>query len=173
MQKFIIVVSSSFFIVILAFVLNGATLSATDHAPIDVSHEVWEKNIVGPPDLKSALSKAKIEFIPSPSSADIYMRVFGKSGNRIPVIMSHGLQSHSGWFVQSAAFMAGLGHPVYSMDRRGSGLSRAPRGDLKDFMIMLEDIHAVANFVKKRHVKRQDLYFGALLWSDSRGCICL
>ena len=158
MQKFVIVVSASFFI--LAFVLNSGTPSATDHAPPDLSPENWEKNIVGPPDLKSALSKAKIEFIPGTSSAGIYMRVFGKNGGKTPVIMSHGLQSHSGWFVQSAAFMAGLGHPVYSMDRRGSGLSQAPRGDLKDFMIMVEDIHTVAKFVKKRHAKKKIYLLG-------------
>ncbi len=103
---------------------------------------------------------AKIEVIPRTDSADIYMRVFGKNGEKTPVIMSHGLQSHSGWFAQSAAFMAGLGHPVYSMDRRGSGLSQAPRGDLKDFMIMLEDIHTVAKFVKKRHAKEKIYLLG-------------
>ncbi len=160
MQKFLRVVSSSFLIAVLAIVLNSPAPSATDQASIDSSNEAWEKNVVGPPDLKSALSKAKIEFIPRTDSADIYMRVFGKNGEKTPVIMSHGLQSHSGWFVQSAAFIAGLGHPVYSMDRRGSGLSRAPRGDLKDFMIMVEDIHTVANFVKKRHAKEKIYLLG-------------
>ena len=86
MQKFLNVFSASFFI--LAFVLNCATPPATDHAPLDLSPEAWEKSIVGPPDLKSALSKAKIESIPNPGSADIVMRVFGKDGEKTPVIMS-------------------------------------------------------------------------------------
>jgi alpha-beta hydrolase superfamily lysophospholipase len=153
MRNFRIIASPLFFIGILAFVLNCAIPPETTDAPIEVIQEAWEKNIIATPELTSALSKGKIEMIPGPNSVDIYLRVFGESGKKTPVVMSHGLQSHSGWFAQSAAFMAGLGHPVYSMDRRGSGLSRAPRGDLKDFMIMLEDIHAVANFVKKRHVK--------------------
>lgn len=38
--------------------------------------------------------------------------------------MLHGLQSHSGWFVQSARRLAGLGLPVHSFDRCGSGLSK-------------------------------------------------
>ena len=155
MQTFRIIVSSLFFVAILAFVLNCAVPPETAQAPISASQEAWEKNIVATPQLKSALSKSNIEIIPGANSVDIYMRVFGESGKKTPVIMSHGLQSHSGWFAQSAAFIAGMGHPVYSMDRRGSGLSRAPRGDLKDFMIMLENIDAVANFVKKRHAKDQ------------------
>jgi len=160
MQKFLLIVSSLFFIAILAFVLNCAIPPETTHAPIDVSQEAWEKNIAATPDLKSALSKTKIEIIPGTDSVDIFMRVFGESGKKTPVIMSHGLQSHSGWFAQSAAFIAGLGHPVYSMDRRGSGLSQAPRGDLKDFMIMVEDIHTVAKFVKKRHAKEKIYVLG-------------
>lgn len=160
MQKFRIIVPPLFLIAILAFVLNCTIPPDTTHVAIDVSQESWEKNIVATPELKSALSESNIEIIPGANSVDIYMRVFGKSGKKIPLIMSHGLQSHSGWFAQSAAFIAGLGHPVYSMDRRGSGLSRAPRGDLKDFLIMIEDIHTVANFVKKRHAKDQIYILG-------------
>jgi alpha-beta hydrolase superfamily lysophospholipase len=160
MQLFRIIISSLFFIASLTSVFNYTIKAETERASIDSSEEVWEENIVAPADLKAALSEAKIESIPSTGAADIYMRVFGKNGKKTPVIMSHGLQSHSGWFVQSAAFMAGLGHPVYSMDRRGSGLSRAPRGDLKDFTIMVEDIHTVANFVEKRHAKEKVYLLG-------------
>jgi alpha-beta hydrolase superfamily lysophospholipase len=160
MQLFRIIISSLFFIASLTSVFNYTIKAETERASIDSSEEVWEENIVAPADLKAALSKTKIEFIPSTDSSDIYMRVFGKNGKKTPVIMSHGLQSHSGWFVQSAAFIASLGHPVYSMDRRGSGLSQAPRGDLKDFMIIVEDIHTVANFVKKRHEKEKIYVLG-------------
>jgi alpha-beta hydrolase superfamily lysophospholipase len=37
--------------------------------------------------------------------------------------MLHGLQSHSGWFVQSARRVASLGLPVHAFDRCGSGVS--------------------------------------------------
>jgi pimeloyl-ACP methyl ester carboxylesterase len=39
----------------------------------------------------------------------------------VPIVMTHGLQSHSGWFSRSQAFLADLGFPVYAFDRRGSG----------------------------------------------------
>jgi alpha-beta hydrolase superfamily lysophospholipase len=113
----------------------------------------WEATITAPPDLKMALTGGQVEQIPSSGAAPIPVRVFGKEGKKTPVIMAHGLQSHSGWFAQSAAFIAGLGHPVYSMDRRGSGLSRSQRGDLKDFKEMSGDINTVRNFVTARHQK--------------------
>jgi alpha-beta hydrolase superfamily lysophospholipase len=79
------------------------------------------------------------------------VRVFGTNGTRRPVIMTHGLESHSGWFVQSAAFMARLGHPVYLVDRRGSGLSRERRGHAGDFREWSRDLNTVARVALARH----------------------
>lgn len=39
------------------------------------------------------------------------------------MVMLHGLESHSGWFVQSARRIADLGLPVHAFDRCGSGVS--------------------------------------------------
>jgi len=84
----------------------------------------------------------------------------------LPVLMLHGLQSHSGWFVQSAAFIASLGHPVYAIDRRGSGLSAETRGDCRDFREMINDVRTVARHaMEKHHVERVHVMghcFGAI-----------
>ncbi len=53
----------------------------------------------------------------------IPVRSFGVGGERRPVVMLHGLESHSGWFVQSARHIADLGLPVHAFDRCGSGVS--------------------------------------------------
>ena len=66
-----------------------------------------------------------------------------------PVIMTHGLQSHSGLFARSQAHLASLGLPVYAFDRRGSGLSREPRGDCRDFGELIDDVLAVAEQARK------------------------
>jgi alpha-beta hydrolase superfamily lysophospholipase len=80
--------------------------------------------------------------------------------------MLHGLQSHSGWFVQSQTFLANLGFPVYAMDRRGSGLSEGARGDCTDFHQMIDDVHAVVDCARERHqVEKVHLFghcFGAI-----------
>ena len=40
----------------------------------------------------------------------------------------HGIESHSGWFDDAAAQLAAKGYPVFSLDRRGSGINRENRG---------------------------------------------
>jgi alpha-beta hydrolase superfamily lysophospholipase len=74
--------------------------------------------------------------------------------------MLHGLQSHSGWFIQSQTFLANLGFPVYAMDRRGSGLSEGNRGDCSDFRQMSADVHAVANHARRVHESEKVHVFG-------------
>jgi len=102
------------------------------------------------PEMAVAHRQGTIEFINS-RGAKIPVRVFGTNGTQRPVIMTHGLESHSGWFVQSAAFMAGLGHPVYLVDRRGSGLSRERRGHSDNFHQWSRDFESVARFALNRH----------------------
>ena len=85
------------------------------------------------PEMARAHERGPVEFVAAADGAQIPVRVFGAGGAKRPVLMTHGLESHSGWFVQSGAFLAGLGHPVYLVDRRGSGLSRQRRGHVDDF----------------------------------------
>jgi alpha-beta hydrolase superfamily lysophospholipase len=47
--------------------------------------------------------------------------------------------------------MAGLGHPVYLVDRRGSGLSREERGHCADFREWSRELAAVAHYVIEEH----------------------
>jgi alpha-beta hydrolase superfamily lysophospholipase len=101
--------------------------------------------------MAAALAKGEVTYLPGPGEAAIPVRIFGTEGILPPVLMTHGLQSHSGWFVQSAVLLAARGHPVYAFDRSGSGLSRAPRGDSKDFMAWAREIDAVAEEATRRH----------------------
>jgi acylglycerol lipase len=102
------------------------------------------------PEMAAAHRSGAIEFFRAPG-VRIPARVFGTNGTRRPIIMTHGLESHSGWFVQSAAFMAELGHPVYLVDRRGSGLSREKRGHCDNYLQWSKDLEAVASVVLDRH----------------------
>jgi alpha-beta hydrolase superfamily lysophospholipase len=79
------------------------------------------------------------------------MRVFGADGGKVPLVMLHGLRSHSGWFVRSAGVVASWGHPVYSFDRRGSGLSRQARGHVSSWRDIIDEVHTVATVAAERH----------------------
>ena len=83
---------------------------------------------------------------------NVTARTFGLGGSRLPVILLHGLQSHSGWFTQSGSFISELGHPVYAIDRSGSGLSDGPK-KWKGMKLLsyIDDIDTVAGNAMKGH----------------------
>jgi alpha-beta hydrolase superfamily lysophospholipase len=111
----------------------------------------WSQSAELPPSIRDSLQGSSVQQVTAAEGVSVPVRLFGAAGSRTPLLMVHGLQSHSGWFSQSAAFVAGLGHPVYVIDRRGSGLSRAARGDSKDFLEWSADIRAVADQAMARH----------------------
>jgi len=57
--------------------------------------------------------------------------------------MLHGLESHSGWFVQSARAIAARGLPVHAFDRCGSGLSLADPARGARFEALFAELDAV------------------------------
>lgn len=109
---------------------------------------------------QESTAHSSVEHVPSEDGTKLAVRVFGRQGPFTPVIMLHGLQSHSGWFVQSQTFLADLGYPVYAMDRRGSGLSEGIPGDCAFFGEMANDMRDVADWVRTRHGKAQVHVFG-------------
>ena len=104
-----------------------------------------------PPLMQEALSRSTLIWTEDRNGIEIPIRAFGEMHQRTPVILAHGLQSHSGWFVQSGAFVDQCGFPLYAFDRRGSGLSQQPHGDSKSYEEWSEDILTVARWAMKRH----------------------
>jgi alpha-beta hydrolase superfamily lysophospholipase len=97
------------------------------------------------------VSHPRVDFIPAAGGVLIPTRVYESNCDRIPVVLIHGLQSHSGWFMQSASFLSNLGFPVYAFDRRGSGLSKERRGDCSNFMEMAADLTIVSDYAARKH----------------------
>jgi alpha-beta hydrolase superfamily lysophospholipase len=106
------------------------------------------------------IGQTGMEYVPSEDGTKLAVRIAGDKGTRTPMVMLHGLQSHSGWFVQSQTFLVGLGFPLYAMDRRGSGRSEGARGDCTDFREMVADVHAVVNHARKQHQVEKVHVFG-------------
>jgi alpha-beta hydrolase superfamily lysophospholipase len=107
------------------------------------------------PVMREASEVSQIKYIEVKNQNSIPVRYFKGEEGYCPVILFHGLQSHSLWFVQSARFIADLGIPVYAMDRRGSGLSRSKRGDAKNYQEMVDDIDAVVEYAIRMHNAKQ------------------
>jgi alpha-beta hydrolase superfamily lysophospholipase len=58
------------------------------------------------------------------------------------VLYFHGIQSHGGWYEQSAGLLAAQGFTVLMPDRRGSGLNRVQRGHADSAPQLLADAKA-------------------------------
>lgn len=114
-----------------------------------------EKCTAMPPSLSSSLSAGRLEYLSTADGIEIPLRRFGPERGALPVVMLHGLQSHSAWFSQSARALGDRGRPVAVFDRRGSGESRFPRGDCVRYREMLEDISAVLDDVLLRSGARK------------------
>ena len=151
-------------VVLLLIALLAAGCAATSDVPtpelVYSAQKAWVDQVDAPPELRQAILSGHKTTIPVAAGYDIAVRVFGATGKQTPVIMTHGLQSHSGWFAQSADRMAAHGHPVYAFDRRGSGLSTGPRGDMKTFDEMIDDLLVVADHIKAKYGTRKVFLLG-------------
>ena len=96
-----------------------------------------------------------IQHIPSSENLKIALRTYGLKNNGVPVILFHGLQSHSGWFTQSSDFIASLGYPVYAVDRPGSGLSDPIKDSQRNLRTFMDTVDTVATYAMSIHKKTQ------------------
>ena len=70
-----------------------------------------------------------------------YYRRYAPAGvPRARLVFLHGVRSHGGWYEGSCTEFARAGYEVFFLDRRGSGLNTAHRGDAPGFRRLLDDV---------------------------------
>lgn len=70
-----------------------------------------------------------------------YYRHYQPEGRaRGRMVFVHGIRSHGGWYRRSCTQLANSGFEVLFLDRRGSGLNTAYRGDAPSFRRLLDDV---------------------------------
>src|SRR4051794_19191293 len=82
---------------------------------------------------------------------DLAYRVYpaGNGGPRGTVVYLHGIQSHGGWYVETAAELARRGYSVYLADRRGSGASGGPRGHFPSTDQLVDDVRRLVALARE------------------------
>jgi alpha-beta hydrolase superfamily lysophospholipase len=74
---------------------------------------------------------------------------------REAILYLHGIESHAGWFERAARLLAAAGHPVFCLDRRGSGLNRENRGcesgHLPANADLIDDLHRAILQLRSEH----------------------
>lgn len=87
--------------------------------------------------------------------------------HRAAFIYLHGIESHSGWFDLAAEQLADRGYPVFSLDRRGSGLNRENRGYISGHVDrgtdLVEDVHRAVEITRSSG-RFDEIYLIGLSW---------
>ncbi|MFW5798266.1 MAG: alpha/beta fold hydrolase [Planctomycetota bacterium] len=92
-----------------------------------------------------------IRSLTTPDGVTLNYRHWEPSGPcRGVVLVVHGIQSHSGWYLAGCTAMARGGFAVGALDRRGSGLNRTARGHLPGWRVLLEDMDCAADAYRSR-----------------------
>jgi len=78
-----------------------------------------------------------------------YRRYPAQGQARAEVVCLHGIQSHAGWYEYSCTRLAQAGFVVSFLDRRGSGINEAQRGDAPGFRRLLDDIGEFLHYLQE------------------------
>ena len=71
------------------------------------------------------------------------------------IVGLHGIVSHGGWYLKSCSALARAGFEVHFLERRGSGLNTAERGDVNGYVTWLTDLGAIAAWPTKTVIGHQ------------------
>ncbi|HEU5314694.1 MAG TPA: alpha/beta fold hydrolase, partial [Chloroflexota bacterium] len=67
------------------------------------------------------------------------------------LVLVHGLQSHAQWFAEAGEALLERGVAVYAVDRRGSGSSRAVRGDVERYADWYGELDSVVRLARAEY----------------------
>jgi alpha-beta hydrolase superfamily lysophospholipase len=81
----------------------------------------------------------RIEHYSAPDGRRLAVRVWRVTDPIAHVVYLHGIISHGGWYRSSCAHLASAGFDVHFLERRGSGLNAAERGDVDGWQAWLGD----------------------------------
>ena len=71
--------------------------------------------------------------------------------NSEAVILLHGIESHSEWFIQIANNLSENGYAVLAYDRAGWGMSKGRRGHIQSYQHILKQLITIASSLRKSH----------------------
>jgi len=100
-----------------------------------------------------ALSKTQLSFN-AKDGTRLYAEYYPAENAKAILLVVHGLQSHSGWYLGGAS-NAEKGISSFAFDRRGSGLSAGAHGHVDSVGDFMDDFGSALEFVRSRN--RQQL----------------
>ncbi len=95
-----------------------------------------------------------------PDGYQAHARLFNAEPCRGTVLYVHGIQSHCGWYEDSATRLADAGFTVLQPDRRGSGRNQQDRGHAESSEQLIDDAQACADELTRRTGRKEHHLLG-------------
>ncbi len=89
------------------------------------------------------------------------------------VLLVHGYAEHSSRYAHFAEFLTGADYAVYAYDHRGHGLSSGKRAYIDRFSLLLKDLTAVFDWMRKGKEKKPVFLFGHSMGGAVVALYCL
>jgi acylglycerol lipase len=106
---------------------------------------------------------SELSFLAAADGTRLPYRRFPASNGAEPlagVVHLHGIQSHGGWYVDTARELARRGFTVLLSDRRGSGASTGPRGHFDRRAQLVDDVRAFVELARREAPGRPVILVG-------------
>lgn len=92
-----------------------------------------------------------------------FLRVWTAAGEGPVLLYLHGIEGHSLWFESTAQYLRAQGISTMALDRRGSGMSEEPRGRMKNWKQLLQDLREALDYCREKS-KGRPLFLMANCW---------
>jgi alpha-beta hydrolase superfamily lysophospholipase len=112
-------------------------------------------------------TKGQIKAMSTPEGR-VFCRYWNSDRKAGVLIHLHGLESHSGWFSETAEALSEHGYQVYAPDRIGSGLSEGIRGNVSSWRVWLRHVRALIEVAKNEN-PGAPLFVAASCWAAKVG----
>lgn len=87
----------------------------------------------------------------APDGVRLAVGAYAATGRGPVVLLLHGIASHMGWYRGIAELLHRRGVSVYLLDRRGVARSEGPRGDVRTWTVLADDVTDLAQSLEHRH----------------------
>jgi len=109
------------------------------------------------------MSSTELKKFKAPDGTDCFYRNWQGTPEGDIIIYLHGIESHTGWFIDTGNLLNQKGLTVYALERRGSGVNQIDRGFVKSCQVFLDDLRQAIDNCKKENPGKK-VYLMGLCW---------
>ncbi len=112
------------------------------------------------------MPQPEIAYFTASDGYRLYFRRYQSTSgdSRATVVALHGIQSHAGWYDYSNSRLADAGFDVLFLDRRGSGLNEAARGDAVHPDRLVNDVAQFLTWVRNSSGEGRPVVLLSVSW---------